>query len=303
MLDFLRLKQPVSDPDKAVEQPLDGPALFRLMRHFPIGAKVQYYPEYRKEILLDSVVIAYVINDQLIYSALNLQCDPSSGVIEFDDQNEHKVFKKITSFRMVLPVFTQSENKLDYVRREELNKIGGLVKNNVITLIAEQQDGKMPVLETVVEKRTVLKQGYYVDQTVALLEVDFESLMLTDQRAVMRLKTNLPATMQIVKRGVQELVNCHMADFSDRAMRLVIAPDFEEVQLPKPGTPMMVSFNLPGHSEHISLMTEVFRAYDRTVVATITGMIHKGQVTALGQVEILKIKANLLQHSGANLSR
>ena len=302
MLDFLKNKG--SDAGKKEpEQELNGATLFRIMRHFSIGTKVQFYPEYRKELTLDSVVIAYSINGEFIYSANNISCDEKTGLIELDDQTEHRVFKSIKSFRIVLPVFTQSENKLDYVRREELTKVGGLVKNNAITLIAEQSNGQMPVLESIVEKRTILKHGYYANMTVALLDVEFDSLVLTDQRSNMRLKTNLPATMQVVKKDVQELVNCTMEDFSDNALRLVLAQGFTEKALPKEGAAVLVAFNLPGHSEQISLMAEVFRTYDRTVVANLTGVVHKGQVSPLGQIEILKIKSNLLQHSDTNLSQ
>lgn len=302
MLDFLKNKGSGQAGTEVVPL-LDGPSLFRMMRHFPIGAKVDYYPEYRKELLLDSVVIAYSINSELIYSAQNVSCDEKTGLIEFDDQTEHKIFKKITGFRIVLPVFTQSENKLDYMRREELNKIGGLVKGNVITLIAEQNNGQLPILETVVDKRTILKQGYYANQTVALLEVDFDSLMLTDQRVSMRLKTNLPATMQVVKKGVQDLINCSMGDFSDQAIRLIMDENFLEKVLPKVGSVVIISFNLPGQSEQVSLMAEVFRADQKIVVAHLKGVLKKGQVTPLGQMDMLKIKSNLLQHSDTNLSR
>ncbi|HHJ80911.1 MAG TPA: PilZ domain-containing protein, partial [Candidatus Tenderia electrophaga] len=282
---------------------LDGRTIFRLMRHFPVGAKLQYYPEYQKNIVLDSVVIAYAINGIFVYSTAGLSCDESSGVLQFSDQDQKWVFKKITSFRIILPVFSHSETKLDYIRREELLKVGGLVKGNVITLMAEQSDGQVPVLETIVERRTMLKEGFYANQTVALLEVDAATLMLSDQRAHLRLKTNISATIQVRKRGENTLLNCTMIDFSDRSLRLQMAADTAAEAMPQEGGKLLVSFNLPGQSEYISLMGEVFRIEGDAIVVMLTGLVRAGQSVELGQIEMLKIKANLLQHAGANLAK
>ncbi len=302
MLNFFKNKQDSATPSQD-KGGLDGCTIFRLMRHFPVGAKLQYYPEYQKNIVLDSVVIAYAINGTFIYSTTGLVCDESNGVLEFSDQEQNRVFKKITSFRIVLPVFSQSEAKLDYIRREELLKVGGLVKNNVITLMAEQSGGQVPVLETIVEKRTMLKEGFYANQTVALLEVDAETLMLSDQRTHLRLKTNIPATIQVSKRGEYALLNCTMIDFSDHSLRLQMDAEYAAEAMPKEDGKLMVSFNLPGQSEYVSLMGEVFRIEGDALVVVLTGFVEAGQSVELGQIEMLKIKANLLQHASTNLAK
>ena len=302
MLNFFKNKQE-SAATREDEVELDGRTICRLMRHFPVGARLQYYPEYQKNIVLDSVVIAYAINDSFVYSTAGLACDESNGALEFSDQEQKLVFKKITSFRIVLPVFSQSETKLDYIRREELLKVGGLVKGNVITLMAEQSGGQVPVLETVVAKRTMLKEGYYANQTVALLDVDAETLMLSDQRAHLRLKTNIPATIQVNKRGEYALLNCRMIDFSDLSLRLQVDGEHAAEAMPKEGGKLIVSFNLPGQSEYVSLVGEVFRIEGDAIVVMLTGFVEGGQSVALGQIEMLKIKANLLQHAGTNLAK
>lgn len=285
---------------------LDGRALCRVMRHFPFGAKVHYYPEYRKEIVLESVVIGYAINGEFVYSAQGLCCDDESGEITFSEQGDARSFGRIKSFNIVVPVYTQSEAKLDYIRREELLKVGGLVPGNTITLMAEQQNGQVPVIETTVKRRTVLKEGYYANQTVALLDVDADSLLLTDQRTHMRLQTSLPARVRVTRRGEYRDLIATMVDFSDVSLRLEIAgetnpdPDAEPLKL-RDSDDLIVSFNLPGRSEQITLLGDIFRVEGDAVVMMLKGMVDKGQAGKLGQIEILKIKANLLQHGGANL--
>ena len=302
MLNFFKKKQD-SGVSSQTDVVLDGRTICRLMRHFPVGAKVQYYPEYKKNIVLDSVVIAYAINDTVVYSTAGLTCDESSGVLEFSDQNQKLVFKQITNFRIILPVFSQSETKLDYIRREELLKVGGLVMGNVITLMGQQVNGQVPVLETIVAKRTMLKDGFYANQTVALLDIDATTLMLSDQRAHLRLRTKIPATIQVSKRGEYALLNCTMIDFSDRSLRLQVDGEFADEAMPREGGKLIVSFNLPGQSEYISLMGEVFRIEGDAIVVMLTGFVEAGQSVELGQIEILKIKANLLQHTSTNLAK
>jgi hypothetical protein len=303
MLDFFKKKQGTSGTAANEAVVLDMRTICRLMRHFPVGAKIQYYPEYRKEIVLDSVVIAYAINDRIIYSCQDLVCDDAGTKLEFTDQGQRHSFKKIERFRILLPVFSQSETKLDYVRREELLKIGGLVTGNVITLMAQQEGGQVPVIETTVEKRSILKEGFYVNQTVAFLEVDAETLMLSDQRAHLRLKTHIPATVQVRKKREYSLLNAMMMDFSDRSLRLQVDEEFPEQAMPKEKDALVVSFNLPGQSEYVSLVGDVFRVEDRAMVVMLTGYVEKGQVVNLGQIEILKIKANLLQNANTNLAK
>ncbi len=279
---------------------LDGAALGRVMQYFPVGGKIQFYPEYRKEILLDSVVIAYIINGEFIYSFVDLQCDVKNGSFSFEEQGTRKLFSKIKTFNIVLPEHTQSETKLDYIRREELLKVGGLVPGNAITLMAEQRRGQVPVLDTTVKKRAVLKDGYYAKQTVALLEVDATSLLLTDQRAHMRLQTNIPAQLQVMRRGEYKNLTATMVDFSDISLRLMMEDDPGNPVKVRASDDLIISFNLPGRSEQISLVGNVFRIEGESVVVMLKGMVEKGQTMRLGQIDVLKIKAHLLQHGKTN---
>lgn len=301
MLDFFKNRNRGAGGGE--ETVLDGRTVCRLMRHFPVGTKVRYYPEYCKELLLDSVVIAYAINDQIVYSAVNLGCDENSATLELDDQGRHYSFRTVTAFKIILPVFSQSEARLDYARREELLRIGGLVKDNIITLMARHQNGQVPVLETTVEKRILLQEGFYAGQMVAFLDVDAESLMLSDQRAHLRLKTRLPAILQISRPSETALVNGMMADFCDRSLRVIMDDEFNDETLPNEKDGVVVSFNMPGQSEQVSLVGEVCRVESRALVVMLSGFVEKGRIVALGQIEILKIKANLLQHGGTHLAK
>jgi len=47
--------------------------VLQVMEHFPIGIRLQYYPEYQKETKIDTIIVAYVVNDFVLYSNKDMQ--------------------------------------------------------------------------------------------------------------------------------------------------------------------------------------------------------------------------------------
>jgi hypothetical protein len=301
MFDFFKKKPVAAGTKNAAGKPEIQPgALCRLMRLFPIGAKVRFYPEYRKEIMLDSVIIGYAINGELVYSVQGLVCDKDSGPMAFSDQTKLHSYSRIQSFRIIVPAANQSEAKLDYHRREELHKIGGLTPGNTITLISERQGQHLPVLETTVQKRALLSQGYYAGITVAMLDVSIETLKLTDQRVHVRLQTNMPVSVQYYDGPDSNLVNCTMLDFSECSLRIKFAEGFPVESMPHADEDLILSFHLPDRAGNLSLVGNVFRVEGDAAVVMLKGSLGNNQAVApLSPIDILEIKANLLQNGRA----
>lgn len=301
MFDFFRKKTPsTGGKAQAEKREIQPGAVCRLMRLFPIGTKVRFYPEYRKEITLDSVIIGYVINGEMVYSVQGLVCDKDSGPIAFSDQTRMHSYSRIDSFRIMVPAVNQAEQKLDYSRREELQKIGGLSPGNTITLISERQGQQIPVLETTVQKRSMLNQGFYAGTTVAMLDVDISTLKLTDQRAHVRLQTNMPVSVQYYDGPNSNLVNCTMLDFSECSLRLKFGDEFPAEAMPQVGEDLILSFLMQDRAGNISLIGTVFRVSNDAVVVMLKGSLNgKQAVVPLSPIDILEIKANLLQNGRA----
>jgi hypothetical protein len=53
-----------------------------LIELFPIGKKQRYYPEYKTDIVFDTLIIAYCVNGHFLYSAAAIECD-TKGRPEF----------------------------------------------------------------------------------------------------------------------------------------------------------------------------------------------------------------------------
>ena len=278
---------------------IDCRDIYHLMRYFPIGVKLRYYPEYRKNIIMDTVLVAYWINGELVYATQGATFN--NGVLVFNDRGSHKSYTDIRSFRFVVPIFKDEENKLDYNKREELEQLGGMVRGNTVTLMAEKTDGQIPVLDAEVDKCALLEGGLYANQRVALLDLDASSLSLTDQRAHLRLQTNVPVSLQISDKGQPRLISCRMMDFSDCSLRVTIDPELLVDGQPQEGDDLIVSFHLPNCPDMISIAAKVYRVMGDSIVMMFTGKADKGRMQALSQIDILNVKANLLQHCGADV--
>ncbi len=274
--------------------------IVNFIRYFPIGTKLRYYPEYRKDIMMDTLLVAYWINGELVYSTQGVTFN--NNILVFHDRGSPKSYQKVESFRLVVPVFDEQESKLDYSKREELAKIGGMARGNTITLIAEKSAGHVPVIETVVNKRAVLKEGLYANQNIAVLDVDFDSLAITDQRAHLRLQTNVPVSIQVSDSGQSRLLNCRMKDFADCSLRVDMDHDLIVDSRPKEGDEIIVSFHLPNIAEQISIAARVYRVMGDAIVLMFTGRIVQGRMQPLNQMDVLNIKANLLQHCAAEVA-
>ncbi len=303
MLEFLKkslgLNEVAKTKQKVEKKSISCETVVNLMHYFPIGTRLRYYPEYQKDIMMNTLLVAYWINGDLIYSTKGVSFN--NNVLVLNDRGTHRSYQIIDSFRFVVPVLEDQESKLDYAKREELAKVGGMTRGNTITLMAEKHDGQIPVLDTIVNKRAILKDGLYANQQVALLDIDFDSLSITDQRAHLRLQTNVPVSLQVADNGQMRLLNGRMKDFSDCSLRVDVEHDLIVDSRPKEGEEVIVSFHLPNCPEMISLAVKVYRVMGDSIVMMFSGRVENGRMRPLSQIDILNVKANLLQHCAADV--
>ncbi len=282
-------KQPAADERQAPALELDRDALVALLPYYPIGKKFSYYPEFKEELTLTTTIIAYAINNELVYS---------NGEISWKEEAKRtqiylngKPLKKIKSFCFIMPTASRSEEGLDYARREQLGKNGGFVRGNNITLKGVQSDGRLPVIDTTVRKQVELKEGHYIGHRVAILDVDPAAFGLLEQRRHVRLKTDVPGKIQ--SRLNQESQRCTMVDFSDRAARIIqheeVASNYRE------GSVVTLSFDLPKSTEMRVIQGKVIRQHDDTLVMTLDNIMREKEFEKVESFDIMEIKANLLQ--------
>jgi hypothetical protein len=268
-----------------------------LFRYFPLGEKVRYYPEYQKEAALETIVLGYSVNDQHIFSPIDIRCQQEGerDVLRLMVDGYERLVQDVESFSLLIPFNQEDESKRDYMRRAELGPHGPFRRQNIISLIACSTNGTLSQLDTEVRRLLPLKSGIYAGHDVVVLDVLADSLALTDQRQHYRLQTDLPATLT-VKDG--ETHDCTLMDFSEESVQL----SFEEISVDLLALTeyrrltLKFDVTLDGRGKEYALDGVMYRRTDNSLVVKLQGIYKNNKLQSLGLVDILDIKASLLQH-------
>lgn len=271
--------------------------LKEIASYFPIGVRIRYSPEFKDDIALESLIIAYAINGDLYYSNSDIQWLQSSQgpVLRVVTEGKKNLYRSIDTFQFIIPVGGSSEEKLDYARKESLGRNSGLVSGNNITLMAEHQQRRMPVLQTTVTHRTTIRKGFYAHQQVALLAVDITSLQLEDQRKNNRLQTSIPAIMRINQDSDE--IPCQLADFCEHSARVTFDEQDPAARYLTPEQAIILVVNLPESHKVFTLRGLVFRRDEGQAVVSLSDIKKSGRFSRLDVIDSLEIKTLLLQHS------
>ncbi len=279
-----------SKPDsKATLQALDVATACAVLQNFPIGSSVRYYPEFKKNIQLDTVIIGYMINKIPLFSAQDIVCEDDGAAPRLLLRHEKKP-SRVTSLSIIIPAENRGVGHLDYTRREELERTGGLTRGNNITLIAHMAQGKTPLIQTTVTKNTLFKEGPFANTPIAVLDVDVTSLLLTDQRAQQRIQVQVPAQIKIDNDAP---LHCTLADFSNHSVRLRAAAGWPTNILA--GCRLSLAFRLPGRDHDTVLHGKIYRVDYNDLVLMLEDIQRDGHCRRLEIIDVLELKSKLLQ--------
>jgi hypothetical protein len=279
-----------------VAESLPVAKLMELFRHFPLGEKVSYYPEYQQDGALETIVLGYCINNHQIFSPVDLryQQDDGRDVLQLMVDGVELPVHVADSFSLLIPFNLDDENKRDYMRRAELGPRGPFRRHNIITLSACSMGGTISRIDTVVRRVQPITSGIYAGHDVVLLDVRSKSLTLTDQRQHYRLHTELPAQLS-VRDG--ETHQCTLLDFSEGSVRLQFREMTEELVALTEFRRLRLSFGIGdgGNIKSYALDGVMYRKNDDRLVMKLQGIYKDEKSVPLGLVDILDIKANLLR--------
>lgn len=271
--------------------------LTELFRYFPLGEKIRYYPEYQKDGALETIVLGYSVNDQFIFSPIDIRCqqDGEREVLQLTVDGQEQLVQNVESFSLLIPFNQEDENKRDYGRRAELGPRGPFRRHNTISLMACSTGGTLSSVDTTVRKVQPLTSGIYAGHDVVLLDVSPSSLELTDQRQHYRLQTELPASLSI-KDG--ETHDCTLVDFSEESVQLAFEQFTADVLALTEYRRLTLNIDveLDGRGKKYSLDGVMYRRTNASLVVKLQGIYKEGKLQSLGLVDILDIKACLLQH-------
>lgn len=277
-----------SGPQLTVEQ------VAAVMEHFQIGGKIRYAPDYRPEITMDSLIIAYGINNHLVYAQRDIRLDKSGNraALLIDEDWKERAIPEIRRFCIILPDIGNLENALDYDTRVRVRNGGQLQRGDRITLMSLYASRGLPHVDTMVRKRVTLRDGYYANHSVIVLEVEPQTLRMVDQRQHYRVQTHMPVTIRLADENMAR--RCALVDFSENSLRLSF--DDPDTDIP-PVTRQNIYVNIDFDEQRKSftLQAKAIRKGEDFLVLKLTHVKKGDEFVELGLLEALDIKASLLQ--------
>jgi len=287
----------ISPPKSAAPEEaavFDRRKLKLLFEHFPIGKKLRYYPEYLRDIVLHTIIIAYRVNGHFLYA---------HDAVLLDDEGYPHGFllagdkilatEKVKTFQLLVPDTTEMELKLDYFTRAELGRAGQFRHGNVITLLTDSKGRGIPTVDTKVERRQVMNEGPYEDSSTIIVTPDLDSLTVADKRRKQRVETSIKADLYLGADAPS--VPCILGDFSERFLRLRIADPAAIMPPMEPEERVVVEFDL-GESSSLPcrFRGKVFRRVNDFCVIQIDQIFKYGEFQKINMMDIVEIKTGLL---------
>ena len=267
-----------------------------LIEFFPIGKKLRYYPEFNKDIVLDTLIVAYCVNGHFVYSLESIETDADGTPTAFlSGENETRIpASGIKLFQLLVPDTSDLEMKLDYLRRAQISRHGQFGKGNYISLMSNAGMKGVSTVDTEVAKQVILRDGPYAQMNMVLLTPDLNTLSVTDQRRKPRTKTNVPVTVLVPTENYSG--QCTIVDISDADLRIRLNEKGEAIPPVHKGDAMIVDIRLGEAERHYSIKGSVIRRSSETCVIRLDGQIRDGRLSPFSPLVLLELKAGLLNY-------
>jgi hypothetical protein len=266
--------------------------LRQVMEFFPIGKKIRYCPEYKKEVILDTLLVAYCVDGEFIYSWDAIEFDPEGNPNAFllGPQGQRVEASRIGEFQLLVPDTSDLENTLDYPRRAMIGRGRQFHKGNAIALMSNAGALGISTLETEVDRKFVLNSGPYAQSPMVLLTPLLSTLSVTDQRGANRAKINVPVTMTIQDRlrGA-----CTIVDVSDIALRIRVREGHTMPPMSR-GDDITLDFDLGSEDRFFRIKAAVIRRSGDACVVKIVAHFKDRRFIPLTPLDLLELKAGLL---------
>jgi hypothetical protein len=281
-------------------------SVLQLMEHFPIGSRLQYYPEYQKEIKIDTIIVAYVVNDFVIYSNKDIkaiEAGTATESVEIIQEGSPVPVERIFSFAMLIPNIARKE--IDFKRGRELNIDGGEMptekvandfrRGNSITLFARNAKAKgIMHLDTEVIKNIVFNSGMYAKRKLVMLNPLLETFECLDLRRFNRINTEIPAEIYLEKNKMKGA--CHLQDFSERFVRVEVPKESRLLHFLEDKHHVVLRIRVAREEQEMVLRGTIFRTRKNNVVISLQNLMKNGRFQLIDELDELFIKATMLDH-------
>lgn len=265
---------------------------------FPIGAKVNYFPEFLEDILLETIVLGYEVNNRPVYSRDHVS-EGENG-LEFYLQSTGDTIEAmdIGSFTFIIPD-TSSTTRLDYDSIAKIGRGGQFMRGNDISLVGTGAQGGVPILDTTVNRKSKIREGVYQNYEVVILDPKFDSLSTKENRHQSRLHMSLPCTL-FTAQDEQSKHQCTMIDCSELCVGIALPEPAENHEALTQGTLVNLNLPLPAQDKTFDLTGEILAVRpNHTLLVELQGIMKQSTTEPLQLVDRLDLRAALV-HSNSD---
>lgn len=267
-----------------------------LIEFFPIRKKLRFYPVSEMELVFDTIVVAYCVNGNFIYSGEAIDRDSEGHPMAFHTggNGERTPVQGVKLFQLLVPDTSELEMKLDCKRRALHGRGRRFNKGNCITLKANAGDKGVSTVETKVSKQIVLQDGPYAHTNMILLTPELHTLAVTDQRKNSRTKIHAPVTVSLLDEKF--CVNCTFVDISEGTVRIRVRDSGVTMPAMLRGDAVILEIDLGEEKRHYAIKGEVIRHSPETCVTQLKGQFKDGRLGSFSPLDLLELKAGLLNY-------
>jgi len=279
----------------------------KLLKYFPIGCRLKYFPEFQNVIKLDTLVLGYKINMHFIFSARALSAvrKDGVGVLRINSAGAKDELRHIDALHIIIP--HKLRNEVDYPEPgsehsgEKFTEktVNDFNRGNAITLFKKGSGGKVPHLTTTVGRSIELKDGYYANTRVVLLEPEMDSFKFLDQRRSRRLYARIPAVLSFADEAP---LPCVIQDFSEKAFRVSSADDSQFSKKIIEGVKATLCVKLENECDELVLKCVVHRKTEDYLVLFPSMIERNKRFRDFDPMDELYIKTTLIHHPQARIA-
>jgi hypothetical protein len=287
-------KEPPSE--SSTQTRIEPDQIKTLIEFFPIGKKLSYYPEFQKEIVFTTFIVAYCVNGRFVYSGEAIDHDSQGHPIAFraGENEERTLVPDLKLFQLLVPDTSDLEMKLDYQRRALIGRGRQFNKGNSISLISNAGTKGVSTVDTVVAKQIVLPDGPYAQTKMILLTPELHTLVVTDQRKKGRAKIGAPVVVSLPEGALSG--PCTIVDISESSVRIRVRDRDTTMPVMRQGGEVVLDVDLGEEKRRYVIKGSVIRCSTETCVIKLEGLFKDGRLRNFDPLDLLELKAGLLNY-------
>ena len=267
-----------------------------LLEFFPIGKKLRYYPEFKQDIVFDTLILAYCVNGNYVYSsdAIDRDAEGNPTVFSCGENGLRIPVSALKVFQLLVPDTSHLEMKLDYHRRAQIGRGKQFNKGNYITLISNAGGKGVSTVDTEVAKQVNLPEGPYAHMEMVLLTPELSTLSVSDQRKKSRAKISVPVALHIPE--VSAALPCTLVDMSEGEVRMRLREPGATMPDLLRGDGVVLEVDLGEAERHYTIKGCVIRRSPETCVLQLDGQVRDGRFVGFAPLDLLELKAGLINY-------